>query len=280
MQFSAAVTTVTRNHIVPKVYDTITKGSPALMHFLQNAGEWRSGVKYEVIFQVNDTTNGGNTGVADRLDTDRQDTRVTGTFEPKQSYKPIVLANIEQILNQGDECVIDLMEVEFDTQAKSLMTLMAQNLFTGTGVGNSWDSLDNAADDSTNYATYAGLSRSTYTSLKGYYLASAGAITLAKLATAYDAVEIGVDKPSMILTTKSIWSTYESLLTPTVRAGYTTSGYPKMNAFGMVPTAQALQGTQGFDVLFFRGTPDRQRRAGPFRPCVLRQHELLRLQGY
>jgi hypothetical protein len=170
-------------------------------------------------------------------------------------YKPIVLANIETTLNQGDEQVIDLLETEFDSQAQSLMNLMAGNLYTGSGSGNNWDSLANAADDSTNYATYGGLSRSTYTSIKGYYLASAGSTTLAKLATAYDSVIVGNEQPDMIATTKSIWSTYESLLTPTVRAGYTQNGYPQMNAFGMVSGANALAGQQGFGVLFFRGTP-------------------------
>lgn len=255
MVFSDAVTTVTRTYIIPKVFDTVTKGSPALMSLLQNAQSWSTGTAYQPIFQYTDTTNGGNTGIADRLDTDRQNTRVQGTFYVKQAYKPVVIANIEQVLNQGEERILDLMSTEFDTQAKSLMTLMAQNLYTGTGVGNSFDSIANAADDGTNFPTYAGLSRTTYPTLDGYYLSGTGALTLAKLATAYDAVEIGMDKPQMILTTKALWSVYESLLTPTVRAGYTTSGYPQMNAFGMVPTAEALQGTQGFGVLFFRGTP-------------------------
>ena len=255
MVFSQAVTTVTREFIVPKVYDTVTKGSPALMSFLQNATSWKSGYRYDVIFQYTDTTNGGNTGIADRLDTDRQNTRVKGQFEVKMAYKPVVVANIETVLNSGDMQVVDLLDAEFDTQGKSLMTLMANNLYTGTGSGNEWDSIYNAADDGTNFSTYAGLSRTTYPSLKGYYLASTGALTLAKMATAYDAVTVGMDVPSMILTTKSLWSSYESLLTPTVRAGYTASGYPTMNAFGMVPSAQALQGTQGFSVLFFRGTP-------------------------
>lgn len=255
MTFSEAVTTVTRSYIVPKVYDTISKGSPILMKLLQNAKAWKTGVKYEVIIKYQDTTNGGNTGIADKLDTDRQNTRTKMEFNPKMAYKPIVVANIETTLNQGDEQVLDLLETEFDSQAQSLMQIMANNLWTGTGAGNSWDSIYNAADDATNFASYGGLARAAYTTLKGYYLAAAGATTLAKLATAYDAVSIGNETPDIIGTTKAIWSTYESLLTPTVRANYTTSGYPKMNAFGMVPTSAALAGTQGFDVLFFRGTP-------------------------
>ena len=255
MTFSEAVTSVTRSYIVPKSYDTVTKGSPVLMKLLQNAKKWRTGIAYEVIIKYQDSTNGGNTGIADKLDTDRQNVRTTMSFNPKMAYKPVVVANIEMTLNQGDEQVIDLLEVEFDSQAQSLMMVMAQNLWTGTGVGNSWDSMYNAADDSTNFSTYGGKSRSTYTTIKGYYLASAGATTLAKLATAYDAVQIGNDTPDLIATTKAIWSTYESLLTPTVRAGYTQNGYPKMNAFGMVPSTQALAGQAGFDTLFFRGTP-------------------------
>lgn len=255
MTFSEAVISVTRSYIVPKAYDTISKGSPVLMKLLQTAKKWRTGIRYDVIIKYQDSTNGGNTGVADRLDTDRQNVRTTMQFNPKMAYKPVVVANIEMTLNQGDEQVIDLLEVEFDSQAQSLMMLMAQNLWTGTGTGNNWDSMYNAADDATNFSTYGGLSRSTYTTIKGYYLASAGALTLAKMATAYDAVQVGTDTPDIIATTKTLWSTYESLLTPTVRAGYTQNGYPKINSYGMVSSAQALAGQQGFDTLFFRGTP-------------------------
>lgn len=255
MQFSTAVTTTTREFIVPKVYDTISKGSPTLMKVMQNAQPWKTGTSYDVIFKYADSTNGGNTGIADKLDTDREDVRVKGTFQPKMATKPVVVADIELTLNQGDERIVDLLETEFDSQAQSLLEVMGQNLFTGTGTGNSWDSIANAADDATNYATYGGLARSTYTTLDGYYLASTGALTLAKMATAYDAVEIGTDKPDMIVTTKALWSAFEALLTPTVRAGYVQNGYPRMNAFGMVDTKSGMAGEQGFEVLFFRGTP-------------------------
>ena len=255
MTFSSAVTTVTRTKIVGKCYDTITKGSPLLMKLLQNAKEWSTGTKYEFPIQYVDTTNGGNTGIADRLDSDRQNTRVTASFEAKMAYKPVVVADIETTLNMGDEQIINLFDVEFDTQAKSLATLMAQNLYTGTGVGNAWDSLFGAADDGTNVLSYGGLSRTTYASWKGYYLASAGALTLTKMATAYDAVETGMESPDVIVTTKSLWSTYEALLSPTVRMGYSGSGYPKMNAFGMVGKTDGFSGNAGFNVLFFRGTP-------------------------
>jgi len=223
---------------------------------LQNAKEWTTGTKYEFPIRYQDSTNGGVTGIADRLDSDRQNTRVTMSFEPKQIYKPVVVADLETTLNSGDERIINLFDIEFDSQAKSIATALATQLYTGTGVGNVFDSLANAADDSTNYATYGGLARATYSSINGYYLASAGALTLNKMATAYDSVETGMEMPDIIATTKSLWSKYETLLTPTTRNNYTTSGYPRMNAFGMVPSMAPQSGAnQGFNVLFFRGTP-------------------------
>ncbi len=267
MIFNAAVTTTTREFILKKVYDQVTTGTPGLMTFLQKPKEWTSGTTYEFAIKYQDTTNGGNMGIADRLDTDRQNVRVRAAFNLKASNKPIVVAIAETTANMGDEQIVNLLDTEFDSQAQSLMTLLAQNLYTGNGTGNDWDSLANAASDSTLFATYGSLSRSTYSAWNGYYLASAGALTLAKLATADDAVTIGVDSPDLALTTKSIWSTYESLLTPTVRANFSTSGYPRMNAWGGVPASAGLGGTQGFVYLTFRGTPiakDEQVPSGKF----------------
>lgn len=267
MIFNAAVTTTTREFILKKVFDQVTTGTPGLMTFLQKPREWKSGTTFDFPIKYQDTTNGGNMGIADRLDTNRQNVRVKPSFNLKAANKPVVVAIAETTANMGDEQIVDLLDTEFDSQGQSLMTLMAQNLYTGNGTGNDWDSLSNAAADSTLFATYGSLSRSTYTAWSGYYLPSAGALTLAKLATADDAVTIGVDSPDLALTTKAIWSTYESLLTPSVRANFSTSGYPRMNAWGGVPASPGLGGQQGFVYLTFRGTPiakDEQVPSGKF----------------
>lgn len=269
MIFNAAVTTTTREKILPDIYDQVTTGTPGLMTFLQKQTmkEWNTGTSFKFGIKYQDTTNGGNMGIADRLDTDRQNVRVQANFTLKAANKPVVVAIAETTANMGDEQIVDLLDTEFDSQAQSLMTLMAQNLYTGNGVGNDWDSLANAASDSTLFATYGDLSRTTYSVFSGYYLASTGALTLAKLATADDAVTIGVDSPDLAFTTKALWSTYESLLTPSVRANFSTAGYPKMNAWGGVPSSAGQGGTQGFVYLTFRGTPiakDEQVPSGKF----------------
>jgi hypothetical protein len=178
------------------------------------------------------------------------------SFEVKMAYKPVVIANIEQKVNEGDERIISLLEAEFDSQAQSLMNLQAQNLYTGNGTGDEWDSLYNAASDSTIFSTYGGLSRSTYTSINGYYLAATGALTLTKLATGFDAVTIGVDEPDFMLTTKALWSSYESLLTPTLRSSYEGFSFPNYDQFGMVTgKSKEMGATQGFRTVTYRGVP-------------------------
>lgn len=269
MIFNTAVTTTTREYIVPKVYDQVTTGTPGLMIFLQKQvlKQWTTGTSYKFAIKYQDTTNGGNMGIADKLDTDRQNVRVQANFNLKATNKPVVVAIAETTVNMGDEQIVDLLDTEFDSQAQGIMNNMAQNLYTGNGSGNDWDSLNNAASDSTLFATYGDLSRTTYSVFSGYYLASAGALTLAKLATADDAVTIGVDSPDLAFTTKAIWSTYESLLTPSVRANFSTAGYPKMNAWGGVPSTPGQGAQQGFVYLTFRGTPiakDEQVPSGKF----------------
>ncbi len=267
MIFNAAVTTTTREYIIPKVYDQVTTGTPGLMTFLQTAKAWTTGTSYKFAIKYQDSTNGGNAGIADRLDTDRQNVRVQADFNLKMTYKPVVVAIAETTANMGDEQIVNLLDTEFDSQGQSLMNNLAQNLYTGNGTGNDWDSLANCASDSTLFATYGSLSRSTYPAFSGYYLASTGALTLAKLATAEDATTIGVDDPNMAFTTKSIWSTYESLLTPSVRANIQASGYPRMNAWGGVPSTPGMGAQQGFVYLTFRGTAiakDEQVPSGKF----------------
>lgn len=255
MIFSAAVTTTTREFILKKVYDTVTTGTPGLMTFLGKPKQWTSGTSYKFGIKYQDTTNGGTMGIADTLDTDRQNTRVQAEFNLKGINKPVVVAIAETTANMGDEQIVDLLDTEFDSQAQSLMNVMAQQLYTGNGTGNDWDSLANAASDSTLYATYGSLARSTYSSFSGYYLASTGALTLAKLATAHDAVTKGVDTPDLMFTTKTVWSAYEALLSPSVHANFSTNGYPKMNAFGGVAGNAGQGADSGFVYLSFRGTP-------------------------
>lgn len=257
MTFSEQVTSVTRTYIVPDLFSQVNLGSPLFLMAAAEAQEWTTGTSYEIIVKYAESTNGGVTGIADQLDSNRQDNRTRMSFQPHAIYKPVVVADIEVELNKGDERVLDLLATEMQSQMADLCEDASDQIYSGTGAGNQWDSLSMAADDGTNYATYGGLSRTTYTALEGYYLASTGSLTLAKMATAEDAVEKGTDASTGIFTTKALWSVYETLLTPTVNAFYTSSGsqMASMTPDGIVMGKEGLSGTQGFRAVTYRGIP-------------------------
>lgn len=258
MQFSENVSTVTRNYIVPDLFSQINVGSPLALMTLAEGTEWVSGLAYEIPIKYALSTNGGVTGIADQLDSDREDNQTKFSFQPRRYYKPVVVASIEAHLNRGDERVLDLLTTQMHSQMQDLMEGWSDQVYAGTGSGNQWSSIAMAADDGTNYGTYGTLSRTTIpNAIDGYYLASAGAITLAKLATAFDATEKGTDSATGIFTTKTLWSAYEALLTPTVHANYTSAGsqMASMTPDGIVVGKDGMSGTQGFRAVTYRGTP-------------------------
>lgn len=256
MQFSETVTSITRETIVKKVFDTVLTGNVGLFRTLGNAKSWKSGYRYDVPIKYQKSTTGGIVPVGGTLDTTRTANRTKMQFQPQRIHKPIVLDDIEITVNKGDEQILELLATEADSIAQDLADDLGGYFYTGTGAsGLSFDSILNAADDSTNYPTYGALARSTYTTIKGYYAATIGALALADLSTGYDAVQIGSEKPNLILTTPNIWSAYEALLQPTVRAGYQMSGYPQVGRTGGATSKDGLRGDIGFDSVYFRGTP-------------------------
>lgn len=256
MEFSDTVKTITREAIVRGVSDTVLEGNVGLFRILGNAKRWRSGFRLDVPVKYQKSTAGGIVEVGGTLDTSRTVTRIKMQFEPQRIHKPVVVDDIELAVNEGDERVLELLATEADSVAQDLADDLGGYLYTGTAAtGLSFDSILNAADDSTNFGTYGAQARATYTTLKGYYAASIGNIAVSDLATGYNSVKVGAQNPTLVLTTPSIWTGYEALLQPTVRAGYQTSGYPQVSRTGTVASQQALRGDIGFDALWFRGTP-------------------------
>ena len=256
MGFSDTVKTLTREVIVKKVYDTVLEGNVGLLRVLGNAKPWKSGYRYDIPVKYQKSTAGGIVPVGGTLDTSRTSTRIKMQFEPQRIHKPVVIDDIEVAVNQGDERILELLATEMDSIAQDLTDDLGTYFYTGTGAtGSSFDSILNAADDSTNFGTYGGQLRSTYTTLKGYYVASVGTLALSDLSTAWDSVTVGARTPTIALTTPSIWTAYEGLLQPTVRAGYQMSGYPQVTRTGIVAGRQGLKGDIGFDGLWYRGTP-------------------------
>lgn len=203
---------------------------------------------YSMQFPFKYTTNSQFTAFDgfDTLSTTAVQTRARMEFFPSFMDIPVVIALTELAKNQTEEGVLDLMALEMKSTAQD----MADNIGTlFYGDGTTYTSkaplgLGAIVDDGTSVGTYGGQSRTTYTTLKATKTASGGALTLAKMATLWNAVSDGTIVPTVGLTDKSTWSLYEQLLTPQEKINKTPTLYKG-----------GLKGSTGYTGLDYKGMP-------------------------
>jgi hypothetical protein len=159
-------------------------------------------------------------------------------YDWKQYAASIAISGIEEAKNNGEQEIINLLEAKIMQAEESLREGFNQ-MFFADGTGNSskdWNGLGNLVESGN---TVGGIDSSDAlnTWWRSYENNTAGALTLAQMATAYNTVSVGNDHPDMVLTTQTLFEKYEALLQPQLR--YTDS-----------KTADA-----GFQNLLFKAAP-------------------------
>lgn len=241
MSVSNKVATLTQNFLAPMVVDTVLGSNVGFTRFVSAAKKWR-GAQEEIPVKIAKNTEGGSFSGYDLLPTTSADTRVKLTYDPAFHGKPVILAKTEIAKNLTDEAKLNLMEVEMTSTAQDLADDLG-TVFYGTGAGKDILGLRALVDDGTTVATIGGQSRSTYSSLQSTVTASGGTLTLAKMATLWNNVTSGSNKPTVILTTETVFSLYEQLLEPQERI---------MKDVGMM---KGITGGAGFTGLAYKGCP-------------------------
>lgn len=137
-------------------------------------------------------------------------------YDWKQYAASIAISGIEEAKNNGEAEIINLLEAKI-MQAEESMREGFNQMFFGDGTGNSgknWNGLG-AIVESGN--TVGGIDGSSEAWWNSYEENTAGALTLAQMATAYNSVSVGNDHPDMVLTTQTLFEKYEALLQPQLR---------------------------------------------------------------
>jgi len=140
-------------------------------------------------------------------------------YDWKQYAASIAISGIEEAKNNGEQEVINLLEAKI-MQAEESMREGFNQMFFSDGTGNSgknWNGLGNLIESGN---TVGGINSATGQGndwWRSYEENTAGALTLAQMATAYNTVSVGNDHPDMILTTQTLFEKYESLLQPQLR---------------------------------------------------------------
>lgn len=260
MQFSARVTSITQDTILPKVFDNILSDNFATFRFISNGKKW-SGESLKRPVKLVKSTLGGSFSGLDTHSTATVESRKSMIYYLKAYEMPVAVPGLEKLVNATDAQVIDLVKTEMESAAQDALDDIG-DIFYGDGTGNAgkdFEGLDNLADDGTSATTVGTLSRTTYPSLAGVRTASGGLMNLTKLGALHVGVSGGSaskQKPTIIISDETVWNLYESLLTPTVQANYNVNGYPVVTrrSRGAIAGGQ-LNGAQGFSSVIYRGVP-------------------------
>lgn len=247
MAWNNRVETTTREDLLPELVDTVLNSNVFAQMMLRKASKWTAQrMKFPVKFQKN--TTGGSFSGFDTFSTNASDTRVNMEYEPRFYHIDVALPLTELSVNATQSQVINLAAVEVKSAAQDMADDVG-GLFYGDGTGNGnkdFLGLGAIVDDGSSVATIGGLSRSTYTTLQSTVTASSGTISLDKMRTLYNAITSGQQKPTIGVTTETIFSLYESLLTPQER-------YDKSDS----AVRNGLVGGTGYKELYYKAFPIR-----------------------
>lgn len=246
------VTTTTQDRLMPKVIDTVLNSNVLASRVLGRAAKW-NGERMKFPVKVSSNTTAQSFSGFDTFSTAASDTRVNLEFVPKFTQISVALPLDELSVNATEEKVIDLAKLELASSAQDLADNIGTQ-FYGTGAGKDFLGLEAIVDDGTNAATYGTLSRTTYSSqLRSTVTASSGTLSVAKMATLYNATTSGSQKPTLGVCSETIFSLYEQLLQPQERIAKDVS---MMKAGGnMGKAGTGMVGGTGFTGLFYKGFP-------------------------
>lgn len=250
------VTTATRERFFPKAVDNVFEGNILFNRLRDKARPWTGGHRMVISLTVSDRTQGGSFSGFDTLSTTQEDVRQRSTIDPSEYAWPVVFSGIQLAVNKGPEAFLNLVAEEFSDVARAMSEDIGEDMYLD-GTGNSNKDIAGLVyhiDDATNVVTWQGLSRNTYTNLRGTLTAQSGALGFANLATDVDAAQRGSDSPTLGLTTPAVFSIMERLVTPTVNVNY-----GQVLPSGQIPTGQtAGAGTRvhyGVNAIYYRGIP-------------------------
>jgi hypothetical protein len=255
---NARINPTTERKLYKKVVDNVLN-SRTFMARLMGNGKPFNGKTFDVPIKITDSGLGEYFTGLETLSSAASDTLIELSYAHTAFAQPVVSVMLESFANSGPEQSIDLDVFKLEEAVSESIQSLGSAVF-GMGTGSQPLGLEAHVDDGTNTSTIGGQSRTTYSGLNSTVTASGGTLTLAKLATLESAVcSAGIESeyPTLHLTTKTVWDLYERLLQPSVRAEYSSIGYPALSLRGnAVSRSRAeLKGAAGFTSISYRGIP-------------------------
>lgn len=255
IQLSNRVENFSDRDLATKVVDNVLI-SPTYASRLLGMGKSFSGKTKDVTVTVSKSSQfqwlGGG---AEDLNSAVENNTITLSYGRTMGIQPKAQIDFEDFANDGDAGVIDLESFKYKEAAANVSQEIGTAVF-GVGVGDQPNGLDSFADNGTLKTTIGGQSKTTYSVLKGTYTDSNGVLTAAKISALDDAVSASGSmegSPTVRVTTKTVWSLIEELLTPFLSNQYSAGDMPKLPLRGLeVRKPGEFGAAAGFTTIFYR----------------------------
>lgn len=169
-------------------------------------------------------------------------------FNWKQYSASITISGEEERKNSGQSKIIDLLDAKTKQARMSLTEELSEGIFSN-GTGNGSKDLTGLEAMVAASGTYGGIDSGTYTWWQAYVESTSEALGLPKMRTAFNTASLGGrDTPNLIVTTQTLYQSYEALLTTV-----STSNVAGSMQFPSV--GEKKMGDAGFQSLGFKGVP-------------------------
>lgn len=262
--FSNRVTDITNQGFIPALVDSVSNSNVIAARTLGGgrSRSWTGSVLKQPIQYAQQSTGGSFNGL-DTFDTNASNVTDVMTWYPTAYYQSLVVGGLERGVNETEAQVISLVQTTMD-QARSAMTDSLGSILYGLGSGKDFDGLRLMVDDGTDTSSYGGLTRSARPQINANVQAVAGGLlTLDYLASEVDntsAASSIQESPTLIITTKSVFTAYEALSTPTISNNFQPAemAISASTATGVAVPASSMKAHEaqnGFRALTWRGIP-------------------------
>lgn len=264
MVFTERVKSITYDDILPSIVDFVNNSNIFTARMTSNPKNWKGVTEQQPITIANSTTGGSFDGL-DEFDTSATNNTRVLTWYVKAYEQSIVIPGIEKAVNGNSEKkVLSLVAGKLDEGKNSLANAIGDLLY-GYGVGKDIEGLGLITDNGAATSSYGGISRAELPSVNGdVTAASSGNFNFGLLSSTFDNVSAAgseQESPTIALTTKAIWSMFETVLGDKISVSYNPTainGYNRVSGKTPVGTsvpATELKGAAGFNALSFRGKP-------------------------
>ncbi len=221
--------------------------SNAVFYYLKQQGnikEEDGGERIVVPVMYGKNSTAGSYSGYDSLDVTPQQGIDSAEFNWKQYSVSIAISGEEERKNAGSSKIIDILEARTKQARMSVTEQLSTGLFSD-GTGNGGKDLTGLEAMVLNSGTYGGINSATYTWWQAGVDTATEALGTSKMRIGFNTASLGgKDTPDLIVTSQTLYQSYEGLLT------YTSPAVPYFPSEGTKKL-----GDGGFQVLEFKGTP-------------------------